>query len=82
MSVGNESILIEIFNLSRIFDLSRLSTDIFGILQSTKILTLWRMYLTKTQVVPQAQTAQWEMCQHEEIPSRIWILLLALSDAI
>ena len=60
---------VEIFNLSRMLNLSRFSTAIFKILQSIKILTLWQMYLPVPQVVSQAQHTQWNMCQHEEILS-------------
>ena len=54
ISVGNESIDRNI-QPSRMFNLSRFSTAIFKILQSIKILTLWRTYPTVPQVVPQAQ---------------------------
>ena len=66
----------------KMFNFSRFSTAIFKILQSIKILTPWRTYLTVPQVVPQAQPTQWKMCQHEEIPSLIWIFLMAQSDVI
>ena len=49
------NLLIEICNLSRMFSLSRFSKAIFKILQSIKVITLWRKYLTVPQVVPQAQ---------------------------
>ena len=61
------NLLIKIFNLSRILNFSRFSTAILKILQSIKIITLWRTYLTVLRVVRQAQLTQREMCQHEEI---------------
>ena len=63
------NLLIEIFNLSSMFNLYRFRTAIFKILQSINILTLWRTYFTVPQVVPQAQPTQWKLCQHEKIPS-------------
>ena len=73
---------LKVYLLIKIFNLSGFSTAIFKILQSIKILTLWQMYLTVLQVVPQAQSIQWKICQQEKVLSLTCTFLIAQSDVI